>query len=344
MASLSMLRSSFGPRTQDPPFQTSVPRPMTSRRRTHGVELGSARFTAREKPEMWMPKCNGNSLSWNTDPHKWTEPWCIDPWAAPHVVSRYPKAKGCIAFAGGNSAKLKQIPWRSLVEEVMQGSPAYGLSTISELTTYLAKWRSESVAQGEVESVDALIRWELHQPKELCNVCRIGSWLGDSVHTEILVRDFGARSNIEYQAIGNDVYARLSKALNITHAYFRSENNQGNILEQMMWLAFESGRYQWIVGVVRWCIIDKRDHKTSPTEQPKSARQPAKPPQPATCTYSDGNLQSPRSDSSNATTVSTVCSDISVATLLSHEREALTPPVWLPLMGVFYRWGSEFVC
>ena len=30
-----------------------------------------------------------------------------------------------------------------------------------------------------------------------------------------------------------------------------------------MWLAFESGRYEWIVGVVRWCIGNFRNVSSS---------------------------------------------------------------------------------
>jgi len=53
----------------------------------------------------------------------------------------------------------------------------------------------------------------------------------------------------------------------------------------------------------------------------------------------DTNLPSPRSDSSETTAFSniTVGTDYSARTLNSEERDALTPPVWLPLMGVFYR-------
>jgi len=82
---------------------------------------------------------------------------------------------------------LKDMGWRSLVEEVTimanQGGRTL-LSNISDLKAYLAEWRRESGTSGEVENVDDLIQWKLHSPKALCNICRIGSWLGDCVHTE----------------------------------------------------------------------------------------------------------------------------------------------------------------
>ena len=46
---------------------------------------------------------------------------------------------------------------------------------------------------------------------------------------------------------------RLWIELDLPRTQNFSKNNCGNILEQMMWLAFESGRYNWILGVATWC-------------------------------------------------------------------------------------------
>ena len=151
---------------------------------------------------------------------------------------------------------LKDMGWRSLVQEVTSRANQDGhklLSNISDLKAYLADWRRDSGRFGEVENVDMLIQWKLHLPKALCNICRIGSWLGDTVHTEVLIMENPKRKNMEFKAIGNDAYKRLWTALDLPSTENCSSNNCGNILEHMMWLAFESGRYNWILGVVRWC-------------------------------------------------------------------------------------------
>ena len=151
---------------------------------------------------------------------------------------------------------LKDMGWRSLVEEVTimanQGGRTL-LSNISDLKACLADWRRDSSTLDEVENVDELIQWKLHSPKDLCDICRISSWLGDGVHTEVLIRNGILKRTIEFTAIGNDAYKRLWTALDLPNTENCSSNNCGNILEHMMWLAFESGRYNWILGVVRWC-------------------------------------------------------------------------------------------
>ena len=63
---------------------------------------------------------------------------------------------------------------------------------------------------------------------------------------------------------------------------------------------------------------------------------PTKPPESA----QDGDTKppSPHSHSSETTEFSTIVTNCSSApTLPPDELDALTPPVWLPLMGVFYR-------
>ena len=194
------------------------------------------------------------TLLWKADPLEWKNCCTIDECAAPDVVGHYPRARKCIADAGGNSAMIKEIAWRSLVEEVMDHDIAgRDISSIVDLKAYLAKWKGQSGTLHEVENVDKLIRWTLHSKKELCNICRIGSWLGDAVHSEVVVRECGFRPSIQYKAIGNGPYKQLSMALNLADAEKSSNNNCGNILEHMMWLALENKRYEWILGVVRWC-------------------------------------------------------------------------------------------
>lgn len=63
---------------------------------------------------------------------------------------------------------------------------------------------------------------------------------------------------------------------------------------------------------------------------------PTKPPESAQ--DGDTKLPSPHSHSSETTEYSTIVTNCSSApTLPPDELDALTPPVWLPLMGVFYR-------
>jgi hypothetical protein len=198
---------------------------------------------------------DGKTLEWTTDPCAWNDRSTIARCAAPAVVGRYPRAEKCIASAGGEAGMLKDMGWRSLVEEVTimanQGGRTL-LSNISDLKAYLAEWRRESGTSGEVENVDDLIQWKLHSPKALCNICCIGSWLGDIVHTEVSIRN-GNKKSIKFKAISNEAYKRLWIALDLPNTENCSSNNCGHILEHMMWLAFESGRYNWILGVVTWC-------------------------------------------------------------------------------------------
>ena len=129
----------------------------------------------------------GDDLEWDRNPRDWKDESEISRYAAPSVVRLYPRAKTCIDSAGGELGMLKDMGWRSLVEEVMIRAiqdERKLLSNISDLKAYLAQWRRESGTFGEVENVDDLIQWKLHTPKALCNVCRNGSWLGDCVHTE----------------------------------------------------------------------------------------------------------------------------------------------------------------
>ena len=118
---------------------------------------------------------DGTTLEWTKDPRDWNDRSTIKGCAAPAVVGRYPRAKKCIASAGGESGMLKDMGWRPLVEEVTSRANQDGhklLSNISDLKAYLADWRRDSGILGEVENVDELIQWKLHSPKDLCDICR----------------------------------------------------------------------------------------------------------------------------------------------------------------------------
>ena len=93
------------------------------------------------------------TLLWKADPLEWKNCCTIDECAAPNVVGHYPRAGKCIADAGGNSAMIKEIAWRSLVEEVMDHDIAGRIAAapLSEFESQVVSDHPElSVAESRV--------------------------------------------------------------------------------------------------------------------------------------------------------------------------------------------------
>ena len=55
----------------------------------------------------------------------------------------------------------------------------------------------------------------------------------------------------QYVAVKNETYVQLADKLGIRHAHYSSPNNTGNVMESLFWLAYEQGRYDFILSIIK---------------------------------------------------------------------------------------------
>ena len=166
--------------------------------------------------------------------------------------NRLPLAMRLCDTRDARDLMMRTLPWRPLCEHVLRhgsraGAPA--LTTAAELRDYLHAWSGDSV----------LVRQTLegrYSPAEMCNISRLGAWLGDVVNTELCVRAHTHRSRAAYVLVMNSSYKELGTLLGLHSGVNSSANNVGNIFEHLMWLALEEYRCEWILGVLRCLDLD----------------------------------------------------------------------------------------
>ena len=189
------------------------------------------------------------SLQWHTEPSAWKDNSRL----LGEGQADMPRLQG---YVSAGIVYLRDIPWIDLVEgvcvaarreartdDVLQAAAALGLGGAPNLKVYLDAWGRQS------DKVQAAIEWRRCTPNEMCEVSRPGAWLADAVFTALCVEMGKLRWNAKYIAAGNDAYADLAADLGIVGEQNNSNNNLGNVLEFLTWVALEERRVGWIVAV-----------------------------------------------------------------------------------------------
>ena len=198
-------------------------------------------------------------LEWQYDSNNWKDESGID------NIREHFSDMAIFKEVSDGKAKLRELPWRDLVERVLveslgahasfqQALEASDLDTVGGLKRYLENWKLCS------KHVMNVLHWKCATPTIFRNVCRPGSWLADLLATELRVRRQELRPNAKFWAISNDAYASLAKDLNISQQNCNSANNVGNILEHLTWVALEEKRCIWALGVVSFLLTNAAQH------------------------------------------------------------------------------------
>jgi hypothetical protein len=143
---------------------------------------------------------------------------------------------------------LRQLPWRQIVAHVFRNvTSASRILDPNGFNAYLDKWCKESVRAREVLS------WARCSREDLCLQCRPGAWLGDCLYTESLVEIGELSANAKFTVILNKDYKRFAIDIGMDKSTTEaSENNCGNQIEFLFWLALEERRYEWAVSVAEF--------------------------------------------------------------------------------------------
>ena len=134
--------------------------------------------------------------------------------------------------------QMRKLPWRPLCEHVYRYGArprARPLNTPEQLKDYLEDW------SGASPRVRAILRWD-YSPTAMCNISRLGAWLGDVANTERCMRAGTHKSKAAYVVVHNSSYKHLADLLGWQSGWCSSSNNVGNIFEHLMWLALEEYR------------------------------------------------------------------------------------------------------
>ena len=127
----------------------------------------------------------GTSLEWQRRPEHWRDASTLGACLASYVFdNQLPLAGRLCGTRGAQDLQMRLLPWRPRCEHVLRhgsraGAPA--LTTAAELRDYLQAWSAAS------KLVRHSLEWR-YTPADMCNISRLGAWLGDVVNTELCVR------------------------------------------------------------------------------------------------------------------------------------------------------------
>jgi len=203
---------------------------------------------------------HGVPLQWTVNPSEWREASVLT--LTEYQRQHFPRLQ---ELAEGITYR-RDFPWRSLTEHVLtsisQGLPysdvnqvsiynalsASSLDTVQGLQEYLKVW---STTSSLVRDAQSMTHWNA---KTFATLSTMGAWLGDCVHTELLVRAGRLAPHRQYSPTANAAYGTLGHYLRVVTGNYSSRNNVGNVLEHLMWIALEEDRCHFIVAVQHWII------------------------------------------------------------------------------------------
>ena len=152
--------------------------------------------------------------------------------------------------------KLCELPWVHICQKIAHGTNRRGakldtseaIMNVEQLADYVSEWIEE------VDIVKKLVNWNLFHDADaalnLAVLCRPGTYLADLMFTLVAIERDSRNATLSYLVISTRVYVELAARLCILHERFCSEFNVTNVMECLMWLAFEQGRYEFIITVV----------------------------------------------------------------------------------------------
>jgi len=155
--------------------------------------------------------------------------------------------------------KLNEMPWMDIARKIADGinrkderlDSGDNMMSIEELRVYIEDWRTDC------QTVDNLIRWSLFETDEaktLAKCSRPGAHLADFMFTLLAIERRATSPESDYVAIKTGTYVNLADKLDIRNDYFGSANNISNLMECLVWFAYEQKRYHFIMTVVKLAI------------------------------------------------------------------------------------------
>ena len=126
----------------------------------------------------------GTTLMWKFLPEDWTDRTTLGDILYNYVrEQQLPLALRLIGRRDAKEVQLRSLPWRALCDHVVRhgsGDLAPALTTAAELRDYLQEWLATS------PFLDPILQWK-YSVAAMCEICRLGAWLGDTVNTELCV-------------------------------------------------------------------------------------------------------------------------------------------------------------
>ena len=194
-------------------------------------------------------------MHWRGEPLDWKDESILGSCAVAYLFHNHLQLAMRLVASGPSTPEdlvLRTLPWRPLCDHVFRHGArpqARALRNAAELREYLADWSNAS------PRVRAILKWD-YSPLAMCQICRLGAWLGDVANTERCVRAGKCRRSAAFVAVHNASYKKLADMLGWKSGWNSSPNNVGNLFEHLMWLALEDCRCEWILGVLRCLDVD----------------------------------------------------------------------------------------
>ena len=141
------------------------------------------------------------------------------------------------------------------------------MMSIEELRAYIEDWRTDC------QTVGNLIRWSLFETDEtktLAKCSRPGAFLADFMFTLLAIERRATSPESDYVAIKTGTYVNLADKLDIRNDYFRSASNTSNLMQCLVWFAYEQKRYHFIMTVVKLAMDLEYPH-VAPVGDSRSA-------------------------------------------------------------------------
>ena len=158
---------------------------------------------------------------------------------------------------GNTKKKLRDIPWNDIAAEIADNvnrttellDSAQTIMDMTTLRTFIQEWKNES------DVVKKLLHWELFKEsdapaKNVAVLSRPGAYLADFMFTLVSIERQNIIDKVKYSVICNGVYKEMATSLDIHHSVYSNANNVGNIMESLVWLAYEQQKYGFIISVV----------------------------------------------------------------------------------------------
>ena len=153
-------------------------------------------------------------------------------------------------------SKLNEMPWMDIARKIADGinrkderlDSGDNMMCIEELRAYVEDWRTDC------QTVDNLIRWNLFETdkaKKLAKASIPGAYLADFIFTLLANERQAVSPKMHYVVIKTNTYVNLADKLDIRNDYFRSASNTSNLMECLVWFAYEQNRYHFIMTVVK---------------------------------------------------------------------------------------------
>ena len=220
---------------------------------------------------------SGEGLQWSCPRENWKDGSLVC--VSQYQLTSFPKLREMVF----NKQQLNQLPWGRLTEtflvrlcgvtgghEVTNALVAEclrksNLHTVHGMKKYLDAWSRVSISVRDARS---MAHWNSRRFAAMANM---GAWVGDCIISELSVRAGKMRPNRKYRCTSNEAYVVLGNRLDVNTGVYGSRNNIGNVMEHLMWIAFEEDRYAFAVAVQHWVLHQWESQEDTEVQNPEVA-------------------------------------------------------------------------